>query len=490
MKRNILISSLCLIFISISLGSFFFIKKFNNNANDIRRNIVVGLDIDVPPIGYIENGEIVGFDVDLARATFNALGVNVTFQPINWDAKELELNSGSIDVIWNGLSYTYDRDQNMLLTKPYTKNRQVFIIKSNSSIKSLNDLKNKTVCVQKGSSGEGSLKDNDISKDLKEIVGLETMLTCLKEVQLGKSDATVVDEIMAKYYINKNSLQSEFKILDEELAVENNVVAVKKGNESLKNEIESGISMIINSGEASKISNKWFGEDILEFGSIDNDNKKNYKKIDITSDLLKGLLQTLKLFLICLIFSIPLGLFLCILKNTDFKPIKFIVDVYIWVIRGTPLLLQIFFIFYGIPLMMPKIQLSNSRFLMGSIAFILNYAAYFAEIFRGGLKSIDKGQFEAIQVLKIPKSKALFKIIIPQAFRVCIPSVCNELVSLVKDTSLIFSIGIIDLLTATKDIVNTSANISIYIITAGIYLSICALVNLVFNLLEKKLNFE
>ena len=489
MKRNNIISTLLLICTLVSLGSFFFIK-YNNNKNDEKKSIVVGLDVDVPPIGYIENGEIVGFDVDLARATFSALGKNVIFQPINWDAKELELNSGSIDVIWNGMSYTPERDQNMLLTKPYTQNRQVFIIKNNSNINSLNDLKNKIVCVQKGSSGEGSLKDSKISNELKEIIGLETMLTCLKEVQLGKSDATVVDEIMAKYYINQNSLQSEFKILDEELAVENNVIAVKKGNESLKNEIENGLSMIINSGEASKISNKWFGENIIKFGTIDNDNKKTYKKIDITSDLLKGLLQTLKLFSVCLIFSIPLGLILCILKNLKFKPLKFIVDAYIWIMRGTPLLLQIFFIFYGIPLMIPKLQLSNDRFLMGSIAFILNYAAYFAEIFRGGLKSINKGQFEAIKVLKIPKSKSLFKIIIPQAFRVCLPSVCNELVSLVKDTSLIFSIGIIDLLTATKDIVNTSANITIYAITAGIYLSICALVNLVFNLLEKKLNFE
>ena len=489
MKRNILISSLFIICTIISLGSFLIIRNAKIK-NDKNKSIIVGLDIDVPPIGFIENGNIVGFDVDLARETFNALGKEAIFQPINWDSKELELNSGSIDVVWNGLSYTPERDQNMLLTKPYTQNKQVFIIKSDSNIKSLNDLKNKTICVQKGSSGEGSLRNNDISKNLKEIISLETMLTCLKEVQLGKSDAAVVDEIMARYYINQNSLQSEFKILDEELDVENNVVAVKKGNESLKDEIELGLSMIIQSGKAGEISKKWFGENIIKFGNINNDNKVTSKKIDITSDLLKGLLQTLKLFLVCLIFSIPLGLFLCILKNLKFKPLKFLVDTYIWIIRGTPLLLQIFFIFYGIPLMMPQLQLSNDRFLMGSIAFILNYAAYFAEIFRGGLKSIDKGQFEAIKVLKISKSKSLFKIIIPQAFRVCLPSVCNELVNLVKDTSLIFSIGIIDLLTATKDIVNTSANISIYIIAAGIYLAICALINLIFNLLENKLNFD
>ena len=132
----------------------------------------------------------------------------------------------------------------------------------------------------------------------------------------------------------------------------------------------------------------------------------------------------------------------------------------------------------------------NDRFLVGVIAFVLNYVAYFAEIFRGGIKNIDRGQFESIKVLKIPKTKAIFKIIIPQMLRVCLPSMCNESVALVKDTALIFSVGVIELLTTAKNLVNTNADILAYIIAAGIYLLICSLVNLIFKIWENKLKFE
>ena len=155
--------------------------------------------------------------------------------------------------------------------------------------------------------------------------------------------------------------------------------------------------------------------------------------------------------------------------------------------RGTPLLLQIFFIFYGIPLIFGL--KFNDRFLIGAIAFILNYAAYFAEIFRGGLKSIGKGQYEAVQVLQIPRLKAIKKIIIPQVLKVSLPSLCNECVTLVKDTALIFCIGITELLIATKNIVNSSANVSAYAITAGIYLLICSVINVIFKLWESKVKY-
>ena len=206
-------------------------------------------------------------------------------------------------------------------------------------------------------------------------------------------------------------------------------------------------------------------------------------------ELLRGLLVTLKLFAVCWIFSIPLGLLLCFVRRGRLKFVKVLIDIYIWVMRGTPLLLQVFFLFYGLPLIFPALQM-NDRFLVGVFAFILNYAAYFAEIFRGGLKNVDKGQFESIKVLKIPKLKATFRIIIPQMLRVCLPSICNESVALVKDTALIFSIGVIELLTTAKNIVNASADIFAYVLAAAMYLLICSLVNLIFKILEKKLKFE
>ena len=200
-------------------------------------------------------------------------------------------------------------------------------------------------------------------------------------------------------------------------------------------------------------------------------------------------METLKLFAVCFIFSFPIGIVLAFLRNLKFAPLRFLIDIYTNLMRGTPLLLQIFFMFYGLPIMFPNLKITD-RFLIGVISFVLNYAAYFTEIFRGGLKSIDKNQLEAIKVLQIPKFTAIFKIILPQMFKVCLPSVCNETVSLVKDTALIFSIGIVELLTSAKSIVNETANITAYIVAFGIYLGICTTINLIFKWVENKLKFE
>lgn len=189
------------------------------------QKIVVGLDINVSPMGFLDsNGDIIGFDIDLAKETFKIVGKEVTFQPIDWDSKELEFSTGKIDVIWNGLSYTPERAKNMLLTKTYMQNNQVFIVKKGSGISDISDLNQKTVCVQKGSSGETSLKNSDISKNFKNITTFENMVNCLNEVCLSKTNATLADEVTARYYLAKNNFESEFEILSEPLSTKDYVV--------------------------------------------------------------------------------------------------------------------------------------------------------------------------------------------------------------------------------------------------------------------------
>lgn len=475
----------------ILIITFLILFAFGASSVNAENNqeIVVGLDINVPPMGFLDsNGNIMGFDIDLAKETFKVLGKEITFQPIDWDSKELELSTGKIDVIWNGLSYTPERAKNMLLTKTYMQNNQVFIVKKGSGISDISDLNQKTVCVQKGSSGETALKNSDVGKNFKNITTLENMVNCLSEVRLLKTDTTLADEVTARYYLAKNNLESEFEILSDPLSTENYVVAVKNGNETLKNEIEYGLTKIIENGVAENISKKWFGKNIICFENSEQTSSNSKNKNDsFQTQLLGGLLETLKLFIVCFILSFPIGIILAFLRK--FGPLKFLIDIYTNIMRSTPLLLQIFFMFYGLPIMFPNLKITD-RFLIGVTSFVLNYAAYFTEIFRGGLKSIDKNQLEAIKVLQIPKFTAIFKIILPQMFKVCLPSVCNETVSLVKDTALIFSIGIVELLTSAKSIVNETANITAYIATFLIYLAICTTINLIFKWVENKLKFE
>lgn len=491
MKNKVLWLLLCI---------FLLIFNFSNSAFCFAKDdevITIGLDINLPPIGFLDsNGKTVGFDVELAKAAFESIGKRVKFQPIDWGAKESELESRRIDVIWNGLTYTKERNEMWLLTSPYMENQQVFIVKNGSNISSLEDLKNKTICVQKGSSVEDELIDNEIGRKSKQIITSASMLDCLNEVRFDKSDAALIDSVMAKYYLKQNNMSKDFKILNEAFTKEYDVIAVRKSDINLKNEIEEGLRKIISSGKAREISEKWFGEDILCFeknSTSENEEFKAKDAINRKDNILKGVLDgtfvTLKLFLFSLIFSLPLGFILCLFRRFNLKFLNILIDLYTLVIRGTPLLLQIFFIFYGIPLLIPAFKM-NSRFFVGTIAFILNYAAYFSEIFRGGLNSISVGQWDAIKVLRIPNFRAIKRIVLPQALKACLPSICNETVSLVKDTSLIFSIGLVELLTATKNAVNVTANVSIYAIAALVYLAICFFINILFKFLENKINYE
>lgn len=206
---------------------------------------------------------------------------------------------------------------------------------------------------------------------------------------------------------------------------------------------------------------------------------------EITPSLLDGLKTTLLLFLIIVIVTIPLGFLIACVRVYAPKWISWIIQVYVYIMRGTPLLLQLMVVFFGLPL----VGITFDRFSAAVFTFIINYAAYYAEIFRGGILSIPKGQFEAIKVLGIGKINGFRKIIIPQVMRVVLPSVGNEVIALVKDTSLIYILGLGELLRAGQIAANTYASLIPYAAVGVIYLIITGLVTLLLNAIEKKSNY-
>lgn len=207
--------------------------------------------------------------------------------------------------------------------------------------------------------------------------------------------------------------------------------------------------------------------------------------------MMTGCKLTISLFMVTIVLSIPLGLILTFLYTGKNKIINNIVGFYILIMRGTPLLLQIFFVYFGLPYIpfIGKYLVISDRFTAGAIAFILNYGAYFAEIFRGGILSVDKGQYEAAKVLGISEMQTRFKIVIPQMFRISLPAVANETIILLKDTALITTLGLSDLLKVTNNIVNRTTNVSAYAVAAAFYLIISYLLSVLFKKLEKKFEF-
>ncbi|MEK6455354.1 amino acid ABC transporter permease [Caldifermentibacillus hisashii] len=211
----------------------------------------------------------------------------------------------------------------------------------------------------------------------------------------------------------------------------------------------------------------------------------------VLKPMLDGTKVTLLLFLIVIIFSIPLGFLLTLAVRSRFKPLSLIVQAYIYVMRGTPLLLQLLFIVFGLPLL-PVIgdYLVLDRFVAACLGFVLNYAAYFAEIFRGGLLAIDRGQYEAAQVLGFNKWQTMTRIILPQMFRVALPTVANESITLVKDTSLLYAVAVPELLHYAQTAVNRDFTIVPYFVAAVIYLVITLLLTIILKRIERKYQFE
>lgn len=207
--------------------------------------------------------------------------------------------------------------------------------------------------------------------------------------------------------------------------------------------------------------------------------------------MLEGAKMTVLLFFIAIIASIPLGFLLTLAVNSRFKPLSFLAQIYITIMRGTPLLLQLLLICFGLP-MLPVIgeYLIFDRFVAACIGFILNYAAYFAEIFRGGLLSIDKGQYEAAKVLGLTKWQSTTRIILPQMFRVALPAVSNESITLIKDTALLYAVAVPELLHFAQTAVNRDFTIVPYFIAGIIYLLMTLVLTVFFKWLERRYKFE
>ncbi len=206
----------------------------------------------------------------------------------------------------------------------------------------------------------------------------------------------------------------------------------------------------------------------------------------LLSQMLEATLMSLRIFFITLVFSLPLGVLVALGRMSKRKIINLPIRFYILIMRGTPLMLQLLFIFYGIK---PIFGIQFERVLSAEVAFVLNYAAYFAEIFRGGIESIPRGQREAAKVLGFTKGQTFFRIVLPQVIKRIIPPMGNEFITLVKDTSLAQVIGVVELLKVTSNWVASAVSMTPFAVAAVFYLAMNAIVTHCFTVAEKRLSY-
>lgn len=266
MKRKFAFITLSL-FIITSLFSGCASQKSmaDQSLSDIKAKgqFIVGLDDSFPPMGFKDdNGNIVGFDIDMATEAAKRMGVKAIFKPVQWDGIILSLNNKDIDVIWNGLTITEKRKEQISISKPYLENKQIIVVTNASAIKDKSGLAGKKVGLQLGSSSETALtSDTVVSKSIKEVKKYNNNTEALMDLTTGRIDAVVIDEVVGRYYVQKKP--GVYKILNDNFGSEQYGVGLRKNDKTFLDELNKTLDAMKADGTADKISEKWFGSKII-----------------------------------------------------------------------------------------------------------------------------------------------------------------------------------------------------------------------------------
>ena len=498
------IKRMLIILLMLSMAAGIFTACSSSKNTDNSGKFTVGFDAEFPPYGYKDdNGEYVGFDLDLAQAVCDKNGWTLVKQPIDWDSKDMELNSGTIDCIWNGFTMT-GREKDYTWSSAYIDNSQVVIVKSDAQINNLSDLAGKVVAVQSDSSalaaftGEDASESNiQLAKSFSSLQQVGDYNSAFMNLESGSVDAICMDIGVAGYELKARG--NSFRMLSEHVSSEEYGIGFKKGNTKLRDQVQETLNEMLADGTFMDIAKKWNVDESVCLGQEGKDSVMKAEGAsdgsgsqngftDILGQLSTGMISTLGIFVLTLIFSLPLGLLLTFIRMSKLKVLQWIAKIYISIMRGTPLMLQLLVVFFG-PYYLFGVSLSYSyRFYAVIIGFSLNYAAYFAEIYRAGIEGVPKGQYEAADVLGYSKAQTFIKIIFPQMVKAVLPPVTNEVITLVKDTSLAFALAYTEMFTLAKQVAATQASI-MPLFVAGLFYIFNFIVAYIMERLEKKMQY-
>ncbi|MCH5193342.1 MAG: ABC transporter substrate-binding protein/permease [Oscillospiraceae bacterium] len=503
MKKNRIIT----LVLSAALAALFIGTVFSgctaSDTNGDRTTFTVGFDAEFPPYGYQDSatGEYVGFDLSLAEELCNRRGWTLVKQPIEWNSKDMELKTGAIDCIWNGFTMN-GRENDYTWSTPYVDNSQVAVVKADSDIKELSQLSGKIVAVQSDSSalaaftGEDAEEENlALAENFKELQQVGDYNSAFLNLQSGAVDVICMDIGVANYELDARG--GGFVILDEHISSEEYGIGFLLGNTELRDQVQETMLDMLDDGTFYQIAEDWglsdsvclSADDVVNDSAVRQDEDFGEKLVNICGQLLKGVGASLAIFLLTLLFALPLGLLIAVGRMSKFKPLSLLIKLYISIVRGTPLMLQLLVVFFGPHFLFHVSTPSNYRFYAVIIGFTLNYAAYFAEIYRSGIQAVPVGQHEACEILGYGKAQKFFKIVFPQMIKNIIPSITNEVITLVKDTSLAFAISYTEMFTLAKQVAAAEATIMPLFIAGVFYYVFNFLVAMIMEHIEKRLNY-
>jgi His/Glu/Gln/Arg/opine family amino acid ABC transporter permease subunit len=461
------------------------VARAQNSLLRIRERgvLIIGTDATYPPFELKVGDRFEGFDIDLGNEIGKELDIPVRWENINWDGIFPALRAGKFDLVISDVVITKKRKQELAFSRPYFPSGQTIVRrKGDERIRSSKDLPGKLVTVQQETTGQYAVEKLGLPAE--RIRKFETMQDALLEVRNGRGDAAVGDLPALSEMIRKG--YPELEVVGGIFVRENYGVVLRRGEPELLAAVNDAIGRIMADGRYARIYERWIREPLPQGNLVILEQmrnqgtplaeKANGSALTIRWDvlrstlplLLRGAKMTLWITFLGLVLGLPAGLLIALARLSSLRPLSLLSTIYVEVVRGTPLLMQIFVIYYALP----SLGISLPQLVAAVAALSLNAAAYISEIFRAGIQSIDRGQMEAARALGMDYRSAMRWVILPQTVRRALPPLTNEAVALLKDSSLIAVIGLSELMRVGREQANDSGSaVTIYLAVALLYLA-------------------
>ena len=444
------------------------------------KTYIIGTDTTYAPFEFEnEEGEFVGIDMDLLEAIAEDQDFDYELRALGFNAAVQALEGDQVDGVIAGMSITEERKESFDFSDPYYSSGSQFAVLGDSEIDSLEELEGESVAVKTGTTGY------DVAEELADEYGFtlstfEDSVNMYEDLQAGNSKAVVEDYPVMLYASETGRIDLKF-IGEQEEVADNGFAVNKDQNPELLQMFNDGLANIRASGEYDDIIARYLGEDALAEESEQQNIVSQF--INNRTPLLNGLWRTIWLSFLSFFIALAAGIVLGLMRTSDFFLFKGIAQIYIDIMRGAPLIVLAFFIYFGFPQMT---GLKFSANVAGMITLSLNAAAYIAEIVRGGIQAVDPGQIEAGKSLGLTNAITMRRIILPQATRIAMPSLINQFVITLKDTSILSVIGIVELTQTGKIIIaRTYQSGNIWLIVGLMYVILITILTRISNQLER-----
>ncbi len=443
-----------------------------------RGELRVGLSADYAPMEFEHtvNGktEYAGVDIDLAKKIAKDNNLKLKIVNMSFDSLLGSLKTGKIDIIISGMTSTPERKKQVDFSDSYMMTKNIMLVKKDkvNEYKDIKDFNNKKVGAQKGTEQEKIAQTEIENASITSLSRLPDVILALKS---GKVEGAVVEKPVAEAYLKQNPKLgiSNVKFNEEE---KDTVIAVPKDSPKLLSQINKTIKEVKDKGLIDKY--------MTNAANAMNDDSGFISKYG--SFFLKGIKITILISLIGVALGSILGAFVALMKLSKIKIISWIASIYIEILRGTPMLVQVFIVFFGIT---AALGLDISALVCGTIALVINSSAYIAEIIRAGINAVDKGQMEAARSLGLNYRQTMKSVIMPQAIKNILPALGNEFVTLIKESSIVSTIGVGEIMFNAQVVQGISFDpFTPLIVAAALYFVLTFVLTRIMNMIEGRLN--